>query len=123
MIKKEPRNIRRTKKHGRLRNTLFGVSERPRACVFRSNRNYYVQIVNDAERKVIAGFSTLSKEFLGSCKDVKNNIARAKAFGKFVGAKAKEKSIAQIVFDRAGYKYHGRVKAIAEGMREEGLKF
>jgi len=123
MIKKTPRNIRRVKKHGRIRKRLFGLAERPRACIFRSNKNFYVQFINDAENKVIVGFSTRSKEFLSAYDNVKNNIARAKAFGKFVGAKAKEKGISQVVFDRAGYKFHGRIKAMAEGMREEGLKF
>ena len=79
--------------------------------------------MNDEEGKVITGFSTLSKEFLGLSKDLKDKKERAKAFGKFVGAKVKEKNISQIVFDRAGYKFHGKIKAVADGMREEGIKF
>ena len=123
MIKKITRREIRIKKHGRLRNRLNGTPERPRACIFRSNSNLYIQFVDDEEGKVMTGFSTRSKEFQKGCKESKNNIGRAKEFGKFVGSKSKEKNIEKIIFDRAGYKYHGKVRAMADGMREEGIKF
>ncbi|MCK5707199.1 MAG: 50S ribosomal protein L18 [Candidatus Aureabacteria bacterium] len=123
MINKVERKKKRDKKHLRIRKNMIGIPECLRACVFRSNNNMSVQFVDDESRKVVAGFSTLSKEFKESSKGTKNNVERAKNFGKFVGAKVKEKNISSIVFDRAGFKYHGKVKALAEGMREEGLKF
>ena len=121
MIKKISRNLARKKRHIRIRKKIFGTTERPRACVFRSNKNLFVQLIDDESGKVITGFSTLSKDF--SEKDKSHNIERSKAFGKFVAEKLKEKNITAIVFDRAGYKYHGKVKALADGMREGGIKF
>ena len=106
-------------RHQRIRKKVFGSKDRPRLCVFRSNRHIYVQLIDDQSQKVIIGISSMTK-----------NIAKGKkkteiAFetGKRIGKIALEKGIKIITFDRAGYKYHGRVKAVADGAREAGLKF
>ncbi len=125
MIKKISRNELRKKRHLRIRKKLFGTIEKPRACVFRSNRNMHIQFIDDESGKVIVGYSTQGKEFqskIGADKKG-NNIEKARAFGAYVAEKLKEKNISSIVFDRAGYKYHGKIKALADAMRESGIKF
>lgn len=104
----------------RIRKKIRGTSERPRLSVFRSLRHFYAQIVDDLAGKTLLGVSTRSKEW-----DAKGagNVEGAKAFGQVVAKKALEKKITQVVFDRSGYIYHGRVKAFADGAREGGLKF
>ncbi len=107
------------RRHIRVRKKISGTPERPRLCVFRSNRYIYAQFIDDTKQKVLFGASSLQ------LKDVKgkNKIAIAYELGKFVGKIAREKGIEKVAFDRAGYKYHGRVKALADGAREAGLKF
>ena len=122
MINKIVKKKKRAKRHVRIRKKMSGNPECLRACVSRSNSNLYIQFIDDENGKVVAGFSTLNKDFKGKNTDAKNNIACAKEFGKFVGSKAKEKNISAVVFDRSGFKYHGKIKALAEGMREEGIK-
>jgi large subunit ribosomal protein L18 len=123
MIKKTSRDSRRNLRHGRLRKKMAGNSDKLRACIFRSNRNLSIQFIDDETGKVITGFTTLNKEFKEKNKNLKNNVKLAKLFGGFVGQKAKERNITRIVFDRCGYKFHGKIKAVAEGIREQGIKF
>ena len=105
-----------------IRRKIKGTQERPRLSVFRSNRHIYAQIIDDTKGITLVSFSSLHKEFRekmskGSTKEA------AKLVGEILAQKAKDKGIEKVVFDRAGYKYHGRVKALAEGAREGGLKF
>ena len=112
----------REKRHKRIIKKVMGDSKKPRVVVFRSKKHIYAQLVDDESRKVITGFSTLSKDFKE--KRLKsNNKDAAKIVGQMFARKAKELGIERISFDRAGYKYHGRVKAFADGAKEGGLKF
>ena len=110
---------RREKRKKRTRAKTFGTKERPRLCVFRSLKHIYAQIVNDTEGKTLVSASDLELKDKRGLKKVE--IARE--VGKLIAKKALEKKIEKVSFDRSGYKYHGRVKALAEGAREEGLKF
>lgn len=120
MIIKKSRNVTRQKRHLRIRKNLIGTADIPRLNVFRSNTNIYAQIIDDTLGVTLVSASSAEKEL-----KIKNgsNIEAAKAVGKAVALRAKEKSINAIVFDRGGYLYHGRVKALAEAAREAGLKF
>jgi large subunit ribosomal protein L18 len=126
MINDKLMNIKekRERRHRRVRAKIFGTKNRPRLCVFRSNKHIYAQLVDDEAGHVLISASDLE---LKHKKAVKKNMTRKVALayevGKLIAKKAKEKGIEKVVFDRGGYKYHGRVKAIAEGAREEGLKF
>ena len=112
----------RKRRHKRIVKKVKGNSEKPRITVFRSKKHIYAQLIDDESKKVITGFSTLSKEFKD--KKVKStNKAAAKVAGQMFARKAKELGFGRISFDRAGYKYHGRIKAFAEGAKEGGLKF
>ena len=108
--------IRRKKK-------LVGTPERPRLVVYRSLRYIYGQIIDDSDQKTLIGASDISKELRDKLKDVKSKIESSKLVGEFLAKKALEKNIKKVVFDRNGYKYHGRVKALADGAREGGLDF
>ena len=117
-IVRDPRKKRRV----RIRKKIRGMQERPRMSVFRSNKHIYVQIVDDTSGRVLACASSLSDEFRG--KAVQGaGIEGAKIVGAMIAEKAMAKDIGQVVFDRGGYLYHGRVKALAEVAREKGLKF
>ena len=112
----------RLKRKKRIRKTLSGTSERPRLSVFRSSKHIYAQIVDVVSGHTLVSSSSLEK----ACKeqsDLKNNVAVAQFVGKLVGERAVKKGIQSIVFDRNGFLYHGRVKAVSEGAREAGLKF
>ena len=112
----------RKKRHARIRRRLSGAPERPRMCVFRSDRHIYVQIIDDTTGKVLVSASSLSKEF--KQQGLKGSgVPAAKAVGALIASKAGEQSIEKVVFDRCGFIYHGRVKALAEAAREKGLKF
>jgi large subunit ribosomal protein L18 len=112
----------RKKRHARIRRRVSGVPERPRMCVFRSDRHIYVQIIDDTTGKILASASTLSKEFKEQ--GLKGSgVPGAKAIGALIAQRAGEKSIGQVVFDRSGFIYHGRIKALADAAREKGLKF
>jgi large subunit ribosomal protein L18 len=111
---------RRTKIKYRIRKRIKGTAEKPRLSVFRSNKAIYAQVINDLEAKTIVAASSSDKE-IGDKKMTKTEAA--KLVGKLVAEKAKEAGIETIVFDRNGYLYHGRVKSLAEGAREGGLKF
>ena len=108
--------------HRRIRKTLRGTPVRPRMAVFRSNKHIYAQIIDDAKNTTVTAASSLEAD---AKKDLKNggNVAAAKAVGKLVAERAKAKGIDAVLFDRGGYLYHGRVKALAEAAREAGLKF
>ena len=112
----------RKKRHDRIRRRLSGVPERPRMCVFRSDRHIYVQIIDDTTGKVLVSASSLSKEFREQ--GLKGSgVPAAKAVGALIAGKAVAQSIEKVVFDRCGFMYHGRVKALADAAREKGLKF
>ena len=119
MVKKFDRNAQRVKRHVRVRAKISGTPERPRLNVFRSNANIYAQIIDDVNGVTLTSASTLEKEFEGAT----GNAEAAKKVGQKLAERAKDKGITQVVFDRGGYIYHGRVAALAEGAREGGLEF
>ena len=110
------------RRHRRVRGKISGTAARPRLCVTRSNSNIYVQFVDDVAGKTLVGVSTLGAEFKATGKNGAN-VEGAAALGEIAGKAALAAGITEIVFDRGGYLYHGRVKALAEGAREAGLKF
>lgn len=122
MIKRINRKSLRKRRHLRVRKKVYGTPERPRLCVFRSEKHIYAQIIDDTAGHTIVSASTLDKELRGSLTKTWNKAA-AREVGKLIGKKALEKGIQTVVFDRGGFKYHGRVKELAEGAREAGLKF
>jgi large subunit ribosomal protein L18 len=115
------KNTARAYRQERIRKKVFGTETKPRLAIYRGVNNIYAQLIDDEKGQTLLGVSTLSKEFSAS-KDA-GNVKGAKEFGKIVAQKALEKKIAQVVFDRGGFLYHGRIKAFAEGAREGGLKF
>lgn len=117
MIKKESRNVSRIKRHERIRKNLSGTQETPRLDVFRSNTNIYAQIIEDTKGVTLVSASSLEMS-LKKC-----DTETAKKVGEEIAKKAIKAGITEVVFDRGGYKYHGRVKALAESAREAGLKF
>ena len=121
-VRKISRDEHRRRIHRRVRQSLAGTAERPRLCVFRSTTHLYAQVIDDAAGHTIASASSNDKETRKSVKGG-GNVAAAKVVGKTVAERAKAKGVAQVVFDRGGYRYHGRVKALAEAAREAGLKF
>ena len=119
MIKRPNTNAQRLKRHKRVRANISGTPEMPRLNVFRSEANIYAQVIDDVNGVTLVSASSLDKAIDG----YGGNIAAATAVGKLVAERAKAKGIENVVFDRGGYLYHGRVKALAEGAREGGLKF
>ncbi|MFR8104383.1 MAG: 50S ribosomal protein L18 [Clostridia bacterium] len=119
MIKKTDRKLERTRRHTRVRNKISGNAERPRLCVYRSNNNIYVQVIDDVAAKTLASASTLDKEV----KTKHANKEAAKEVGTLIAKRAQDKKIKTVVFDRGGYIYHGVVKELAEAAREAGLEF
>ena len=119
MIKKESRNSARVMRHKRIRNTISGTKDIPRLSVFRSNKAIYAQIIDDENKTTLVSASSLDKSL-----KLKNggNVEAAKAVGKLLAENAKKAKIKKVVFDRGGYLYHGRVKALAEAARENGLE-
>ena len=120
MIKKESRNSMRLIRHKRIRNKIMGTSEVPRLSVYRSNTGIYAQIIDDETRTTLVSASSLDKDL-----HLKNgsNVEAAKVVGKSIAEKAKKANITKVVFDRGGYLYHGRVEALANAARENGLEF
>lgn len=112
---------RREKKKIRIRKKIFGTPERPRIAVYRSLNQIYVQVVDDTAGKTLFSASSLSKEIAEEIKKAKGKVAKAALVGELLAKKAKEKGIEKAVFDRSGYAYHGRVKAVAEGIRKGGV--
>ena len=115
---------RRKKRKLSVRKRIFGTGERPRMCVHKSNRNIYVQIVNDIDGKTVCGFSTLLPEIRkGAAVNTRKNVNFAEKIGGGIAELAMEKGVAKVVFDRSGYRYHGVVKALADSARKKGLQF
>lgn len=120
MFKKTDKEAFRLRRHLRARKKIFGTSERPRLAVFRSGKNIYAQVIDDVARVTIVAASSIDKDFslkLGSNKEA------AKLVGEVIAKKAIEKGIKEVVFDRGGYIYHGRIQELANGAREGGLQF
>lgn len=122
MFKQYDKNAARKKTHRRIRKTLIGTKERPRLCVFRSLNHIYAQIIDDFEGKTLAAASTLDESIKDKI-EYGGNVEAAKHVGALIAQKAREQGITKVVFDRSGYKYHGRVAALADGARENGLEF
>ena len=120
MIKKQSRNSMRIVRHERIRSKINGTAEVPRLCVFRSNTGIYAQIIDDEAKTTLCSASSLDKDL-----NIKNgsNIEAAKVVGEAIAKKALKAKINKVVFDRGGYLYHGRVAALAEAARENGLEF
>ena len=119
MVSKTNSNAARLKRHARVRSKITGTAERPRLDVFRSNSNIYAQLIDDVKGVTLAAAASNEKDFGASG----GNCEGARKVGKLIAERAKEKKISEVVFDRGGYIYHGRVKELAEGAREGGLKF
>jgi large subunit ribosomal protein L18 len=122
MIKKYCRKTARKKRHYRLRNHLSGTVERPRLAVFKSGKHIYAQVIDDVKGHTLAASSTMDKALSGNLKST-SNIEAAKAIGADIAKKATEKGVNTVVFDRGGFIFHGKVKALADAAREAGLKF
>ena len=119
MIKRPDTKGQRIKRHSRVRGKVSGTAERPRLCVFRSENHIYAQIIDDIAGNTLCSASTVEKSFEG----IGSNCEAAKKVGAAVAERALKKGIEEVVFDRGGYIYHGRVQALAEAAREAGLKF
>lgn len=119
MVNKADKNVARLNRHKRVRGKITGTNERPRLNVFRSTNNIYAQLIDDAAGVTLASASTLDKELNG----YGGNKEAARKVGKLLAQRAASKNITEVVFDRGGYIFHGRVKELAEGAREGGLKF
>lgn len=120
MITKQDKNATRQKRHARVRAKLSGTEARPRLNVFRSNQHIYAQLIDDVKGVTLASASTLDKEF-GT--EATSNAAAAQKVGELIAKRAIEKGYKTVVFDRGGYLFHGRVKALADAARENGLEF
>jgi large subunit ribosomal protein L18 len=118
MASRDSKNVIRLRIHTRIRRKVKGTPERPRLAVFRSVKHIYAQVIDDVAGHTVAAASSSEKEGKGG-----GNMSGAKAIGKLVAERAKDKGIKAVVFDRGGYHYHGRVKALAEAAREAGLEF
>lgn len=121
MYKRFDRNAARTKRHLRIRAKVHGTPERPRLNVFRSNLNIYAQIIDDTRGHTIAAASTLEPSI--KAQPGRLTVAKAAEIGRLVAERALQEGVKQVVFDRGGYRYHGRVKALADAAREAGLEF
>ena len=119
MKKKTSRDRAKTK----IRKKISGTPEKPRLAVYRSLDNIYAQIIDDTTGSTLVAFSSLAKEAKSEVKSVKGKIGKSKLIGSMLAKKALEKNIKSVVFDRGGFRYHGRVKALADGAREGGLVF
>ncbi len=122
MINKTDKNTERVVRHKRVRTKVSGSSERPRLCVYRSLSQIYAQIIDDTKGVTLASASTLDNEVKALCQG-KSKSEQAKIVGQTIAKRALEKKISEVVFDRGGYIYIGRVQALADGAREAGLKF
>ena len=122
MFNKRDRNEVRKIRHERVRKKISGTPERPRLCVFRSNKHIYAQVIDDVAGNTLAAASTVEKEIASQLGEV-DKKGEAKIVGKIVAERAIKAGIKEVVFDRGGYVYHGRVQALADAAREGGLKF
>ena len=116
-------SVGRQRRRMRIRKKVCGMAERPRLSVFRSNKHTYAQLIDDLAGRTLVAANTLSAQVRDKLKDAKGRKDAARLVGSVIAELAKAKGIKRIVFDRAGYRYHGRIRALAEGAREEGLKF
>ena len=121
MIKHKSRNEMRLLRHERIRKRIYGTSDKPRLCVFRSLKHIYAQVIDDERGHTLVSASTLDKE-LKPLQLSTGSVAAAKAVGELVAKRALEQGIKEVVFDRGGHAYHGKVKALADAAREAGLK-
>ena len=120
----QQKRTRRIRAHHRIRNGIRGTAQRPRLCVFRSLNHLYAQVIDDDLGKTLAQANTLDKEVASQLEGTsRSNKAAAKMVGQLVADRAKASGVESVVFDRGGFIYHGRIKEIAEGARENGLKF
>ena len=122
MVSKESRSIIREKKHRRLRNRFSGTAERPRLAVFRSNNHMYAQIIDDVAQKTLVSASTTQKDVKAELEKT-NNVEAASYLGTVIAKRALEAGITEVVFDRGGFIYQGKIKALADAAREAGLQF
>ncbi len=122
MIKKPSRSAAREKRHYRLRNKISGTAEQPRLAVFRSNMHIYAQVIDDTVGNTLCAASTMEKDIKAKLEKT-NDVEAAKVVGEAVAKKALEKGITTVVFDRGGFVYHGKIKALADAAREAGLNF
>ena len=120
MLKKE---LGRIKRHRGIRKKIFGTPERPRLAVHRSLKNLYVQAIDDTQSRTLFSFSTLDKNFLTAVKGKTSKSSLAEKLGQFFAKSLKEKGIQKAAFDRGGFQYHGRIKALAEALRQGGIEF
>ena len=118
MVKKESKNVSRVRRHARVRAKISGTAEAPRLCVYRSNKNIEAQLIDDVKGATLVASSSMALKLENG-----SNIEAAAKVGKDIAEKALAKGLKKIVFDRSGYIYHGRVKALAEAAREAGLEF
>lgn len=121
MARTNNKEVSRQKRVKRIRKKIVGTTERPRLRVFKSSRHIYAQIIDDSTGNTLAAFSTLQNEI--SAADLKGKTAQANKVGLYLAEKAKAKGIEKVVFDRGGFIYHGRIKALSDGAREGGLVF
>ncbi|MEW5744721.1 MAG: 50S ribosomal protein L18 [Nitrospirota bacterium] len=112
----------RKRRHVRIRKKVLGTDERPRLCVYKSLNNIYAQLVNDVQGRTVVAASTVEKDLRGESGH-KGNVTTAKKVGALLASRALKAGVTRVVFDRGGYKYHGRIKALADGAREGGLEF
>ena len=122
MVSKKSRAEMREKKHMRIRNRFSGTAERPRLAVFRSNNHMYAQIIDDTVGNTLVSASTLEKEIKAELNKT-NDVKAAAYLGKVIAKRAMDKGISEVVFDRGGFLYHGKIEALAEAAREAGLVF
>ena len=122
MVKKENRKASREKKHARIRNRFSGTAQRPRLAVYRSNKHIYAQIIDDDAQKTLVSAGTVEKEIKDALENT-DDIAAAEKVGEVIGKRATEKGITEVVFDRGGYVYQGKIAALAEAARKAGLDF
>ena len=122
---RKSRGLQRQRRHARVRKKIHGTADRPRLVVYRSLRNIEGQLVDDDARRTLLGLSTLAADLKDATGDDEDGrkVGQARAAGKLLAEKAKAHGIGQVVFDRGGFRYHGRVRAFAEGAREGGLQF
>jgi large subunit ribosomal protein L18 len=127
MIRRQDRKVNRSKRHKRVRVHVAGTSQRPRLAVFRSLNHVYAQLIDDGASRTLAAASTLQMKAAGRAQGAPqgkgNGVAQAQEVGKAIAAKAKAAGVSSVVFDRGGFLYHGRVKALADAAREAGLEF
>jgi large subunit ribosomal protein L18 len=122
MVKKEARSDIREKKHKKIRNRFTGTPERPRLAVFRSNKHMYAQVIDDTVGNTLVAASTLDKDIKAELQKT-NDVAAAAYLGTVIAKRALDKGIKSVVFDRGGFIYHGKIKALADAAREAGLEF